>query len=76
MGFVTICSKKDAKVLDLLDYRRRVTDLYRAVREAKGDPAACTAFRQARDDLFRSHPQSALDAEQKAVFKGLALLRL
>jgi uncharacterized protein len=58
-------------MLDLLDYRRRVTDLYRAVREANGDPAAWTAFHAAKDDLFRSHPQSALDDAQKTAFSGL-----
>lgn len=58
-------------MLDLLDYRRRVTDLYREVRAAAGDPSACAAFRSVRDDLFRIHPQSALDADQKAAFTGL-----
>lgn len=58
-------------MLDLLDYRRRVTELYTAVRAAAGDPAACTAFRRAKDDLFRTHPQSALDAAHKTSFSGL-----
>ncbi len=58
-------------MLDLLDYRRRVFELYRAVREADGDSTVCAAFRQARDELFRSHPQSALDTAQKAAFTGL-----
>ncbi len=55
-------------MLDLLDYRRRVFDLYRMVRE---NPQAYAEFRQRRDDLFRYHPQSALDAVQKATFRGL-----
>lgn len=58
-------------MLDLLDWRRRVADLYRHVRAAAGDPAACVAFRSARDELFRMHPQSALDDRQKAAFSGL-----
>jgi uncharacterized protein (DUF1684 family) len=58
-------------MLDLLDYRRRVTEMYRAVREGNGSPAACAHFRQQRDDLFRTHPQSALDEEQKRTFTGL-----
>jgi uncharacterized protein len=58
-------------MLDLLDYRRRVTNLYRLVREANGDPAAWTAFHLAKDALFREHPQSALDSAQKAAFSGL-----
>jgi uncharacterized protein len=58
-------------MLDLLDYRRRVTNLYHTVREANGDPAAWAAFHLAKDALFRTHPQSALDAAQKAAFTGL-----
>src|SRR5258705_5451713 len=58
-------------MLDLLDYRRRVSDLYRLLRAAGGDPAACAAFRAARNDLFRTHPQSALDEGQKAAFAPL-----
>ena len=58
-------------MLDLLDWRRRVTDMYRAVRAANGDPAAWAAFHQAKDEMFRAHPQSALDAGQQAAFTGL-----
>lgn len=59
-------------MLDLLDYRRRVSEHYRRVREEGGDPATCAWFRQQRDTLFRSHSQSALDEEQKAAFTGLS----
>ncbi len=58
-------------MLDLLDFRRQVTDLYRIIRERGNDPATCVWFRERRDEIFRTHPQSALDAEQKAVFTGL-----
>ncbi|MBZ0297536.1 MAG: DUF1684 domain-containing protein [Anaerolineae bacterium] len=58
-------------MLDLLDYRRRVAEMYRAVRAANDDSAACITFRHQRDDLFRTHPQSALDAAQRAAFNGL-----
>ena len=34
-------------------------------------PARCAQFRQARDELFRRHPQSALTGQQKARFQGL-----
>jgi uncharacterized protein (DUF1684 family) len=56
-------------MLDLLDYRRRVTDMYRAVREGGRDYGW---FRQQRDELFHTHPQSALDDGQKAAFTGLS----
>ncbi|MEO8610236.1 MAG: DUF1684 domain-containing protein [Chloroflexota bacterium] len=59
-------------MLDLLDYRRRVSDLYRVLRAAGGEPAACADFRAARNDLFRTHPQSALDLEQQAAFTPLS----
>ncbi len=58
-------------MLDLLDYRRRVTNLYRTIREANGDPAAWEAFHAAKNEIFRTHPQSALDDEQKTEFTGL-----
>ncbi len=32
----------------------------------------CARFRAARDALFRGHPQSALDAEQREAFVGLS----
>jgi uncharacterized protein len=61
---------------ELWDYRSRVRDLYRQVREdhtlENTDPAEThRAFREARDELFRTHPQSALDDLQKAQFRGL-----
>lgn len=59
--------------LDLLDYRRRVYALYvRARQFALSDPAAAHAvWRDERDDLFRSHPQSALEDADRAGFTGL-----
>jgi len=52
--------------LDLADWRRRVGDLYRL-----SGPDALRRFRQGRDDLFRTHPQSPLDAQARARFTGL-----
>jgi uncharacterized protein (DUF1684 family) len=52
--------------LDLVDWRRRVGDLYRI----KG-PDALTRFRQERDDLFRSHPQSPIEQDERASFTSL-----
>ena len=45
--------------LGLLDYRRRVSDLYSRVRrESRSDArAAWAAWAAARDELFREHPQ-------------------
>ena len=61
--------------LDLYDYRCRVADMYRMRRQATltGEDAAIILqrFREARDELFANHPQSALDEEQKRKFHGL-----
>jgi uncharacterized protein (DUF1684 family) len=56
----------------LLDYRRSVAALYARVRQPGLDAAEnCQWFRQERDALFRSHPQSALSSAQKRDFQGL-----
>ncbi len=55
-------------MLDLLDYRRRVSEMYRNVRLSSDPAAACEEFRHARDTLFRTHPQSALGPQQQAAF--------
>jgi uncharacterized protein len=52
--------------LDLVDWRRRVGDLYRIT----GDDAL-TRFRRGRDELFRTHPQSPIEPEERDSFKGL-----
>jgi uncharacterized protein (DUF1684 family) len=58
---------------ELLDYRRTVAEMYARVRASTLDPAeTCRRFRSERDELFRSHPQSALSASQKSRFMGLA----
>jgi uncharacterized protein len=61
--------------LDLFDYRSRVAEMYRERKRATlaGEDAAMVLvrFRDARDELFAKHPQSALDVEQKQKFQGL-----
>jgi uncharacterized protein len=52
--------------LDLVDWRRRVGDLYRI-----SGPDALTQFRAARDELFRTHPSSAIEPEERGSFRGL-----
>ena len=60
--------------LDLVDWRRRVADLWAHWRSAaQVDAAGATAtFRAARDELFRTHPQSPLPIGARAAFTGLA----
>jgi hypothetical protein len=52
--------------LDLVDWRRRVGDLYRL-----SGPDALERFRRGRDELFRSHPQSPIEPEERDSFAGL-----
>jgi uncharacterized protein len=59
-----------ADTLALLDWKRRVFSLYAAVRAL--EPAAGWAlWRETRDELFRSHPQSPLPADRRASFDEL-----
>ena len=57
--------------LDLLDYRRNVADLYAAVRHGGAGAATWSRWRTDRDELFATHPQSALSPERREVFGGL-----
>ena len=58
--------------LDLADWRRRVSDLYAQVRvEAARDPErAWEQWREARENLFRTHPQSPVLAAARATFRA------
>ncbi len=62
--------------LELYDYRRHVAVMYAERRGSlqAGENAEMVwrRFRLRRDVLFRDHSQSALDEEQKRVFRGLA----
>jgi uncharacterized protein len=53
-------------LLDLADWRRRVGDLYRI-----GGPEAVVRFRQGRDELFRTHPQTPIEPGERSSFAGL-----
>ena len=58
---------------DVVDWRRRVHALYRAVRETTEPRQAHETWRQGRDELLASHPASPLLAEHRAGFSGLAV---
>lgn len=58
--------------LTLWDYRRRVQQIYeRAISQGAGS-STWNEWRQARDELFRSHPQSPLAEPARATFTGLS----
>jgi len=64
-----------SEYLELYDYRCRVAAMYRERTQAylagEDDEGVLRHFREARDDLFANHPQSALDEEQRKNFLGL-----
>jgi uncharacterized protein (DUF1684 family) len=56
----------------LLDYRRRVADMYHEVRQHGQDAVTrCQQFRAARDGLLKHHSQSPLSPEQQQRFEGI-----
>ena len=57
--------------LDLLDWKRHVFELYATVRAARDPAQAWTRWREAREELFRTHPQSPLPVEARGSFTGL-----
>jgi uncharacterized protein (DUF1684 family) len=59
--------------LVVLDWRRRVSELYADVRRSKNPKAAWEDWRAARDDLFATHPATPLPAAARAGFGGLEM---
>jgi hypothetical protein len=57
--------------LELLDWKRRVFAIYADVRAATDVRSAWEAWRDARDGLFRRHPQTPLSADARTDFAGL-----
>ncbi len=53
-------------LIDLVDWRRRVGDLYR-IRSA----SPLEEFRRGRDELFKTHPQSPIEPDERSSFQGL-----
>jgi hypothetical protein len=56
--------------LDLLEWKRHVFELYAEIRAAADPGRAWLRWRQVRDELFRSHPQSPLPPAARASFAG------
>ncbi len=62
------------QVAAVMDWRVRTFELYSQVRRAAGDDGAAAAHAlwvHGRDEMFASHPASALDAGKRAGFTGL-----
>ncbi len=58
-------------LLSLLDWKRQINELYASVRAYDDPRRGWTAWRDRRDLLFRSHPQSPLPDEAREAFSGL-----
>ena len=58
--------------LELLDWRRRMAELFVEVRRRPADAATLAWFRAEKDMLFRKHPQSPIPAAKRSTFPGLA----
>jgi len=57
--------------LTLLGWRRRTAALYAAARAASDPELGWRAWRDGRDELFGSHPDSPLSAEARQTFSGV-----
>jgi uncharacterized protein len=60
------------QVLELLDWRRRVAELFAELRRRTADAETLAWFRAEKDALFRAHPQTPLPPERRSSFQGLA----
>jgi uncharacterized protein len=59
------------ETLDLLDWRRRIADLYVEVRRRGTSETTWRWWRAERDELFATHPSSPISRARRASFTGL-----
>jgi uncharacterized protein (DUF1684 family) len=59
------------EAIELLDWKRSIFALYDEVRNESDASRAWSRWRERRDGLFRTHPQSAIPESQRSTFKGL-----
>jgi uncharacterized protein (DUF1684 family) len=57
--------------LDLLDWKRRIVGLYAEARATSDPERAWARWRAARDELFRTHPQSPVPEGDRAALGAL-----
>jgi hypothetical protein len=68
---VVVVKVVDVDELTLLDWKRRILELYEEIRKAPEPERAWRRWRDVRDELFRSHPQSPLPPERRESFDGV-----
>jgi uncharacterized protein len=61
-----------SEYLELLDWRRRMAELFVDLRRRPPDADTLAWFRAHKDALFKDHPQSPIPAPDRAHFAGLA----
>ena len=66
-----VTSTDPSPALSLVDWRRRVNEMYAEVRADRDHAGAHERWRAARDDLFRTHPQSPLTDDDPLRESGL-----
>jgi uncharacterized protein (DUF1684 family) len=62
----------EGDLLQLLDWKRRVFELYAEIRRTREPHHAWARWRSVRDELFRTHPQSPVPPGDRAAFRGLS----
>jgi uncharacterized protein len=59
-------------LLELLDWKRRIFELYAEVRAAPDSEVAWLGWREVRDELYGTHPQSPLPEGARDGFRGVS----
>ncbi len=61
-----------SEYLELLDWRRRVAELFAELRRRPADAQTLSWFRAQKDALFHDHPQSPIPLADRPTFNGLS----
>ena len=69
MTATTAARSVAADRLDLLDWKRRIFDVYRDVRNERDPIVAWSRWREVRGELIGRHPQSPLDESRRPGFE-------
>jgi uncharacterized protein len=68
---VTSKNRVTSAYLELLDWRRRVAAIFAELRRRPAGEPTLEWFRQEKDALFKTHPQSPIPEAERAYFTGL-----
>jgi uncharacterized protein (DUF1684 family) len=62
---------KPVDAFDLLDWKRKIFDLYARIRASDDPRRAWEMWRSERDEMFKTHTQSPIPPEERSSFEGL-----